>query len=75
MTGEERERDLLGKINIDAKKEGIDAVTRSEGDGIEDQSVDQEGIAYLRLTIPLVIKCIPDSGHLSMLQLFVSLLS
>lgn len=50
MTGEGRERDLR-KIDINGEKEEINGVTRGEGEGIRDQSVNQEGIEHLIFNI------------------------
>lgn len=49
MKGGKRGKDLLGKTNIDAKKEGISVVRRGDGDVIKDQSANLKGIDYLRL--------------------------
>lgn len=67
MTGEERERDLR-KININAEKEEINAVTKGEEDGIRDRSVDQKGIEYLTLIKSSVIMY---GFHFSVIYLLV----
>lgn len=59
MTGEGRERDLR-KININGEKEEINAVTRSEGEGIRDRSGNQKGnrsvVQIVRVAVTVALK-------------------